>query len=761
VSRRLTLHVPHVLLASLCLGVALANAARPSPAALVAAGCGLALAAAVLGGWRRVALVALTLALAGWWWGSLRLAAIDRSVLAGEIGRVAAARVVVTGPARRSRYALRVPARAVRFGETDVREPVQLQLPPERAPPQGAVLELTGQLVAPRGAEDGFDERTWLRRHGVHVVLRADSWRIVGHRGGVGGIADRIRSAIAAAVGSGVDGERRAVLLGVVLGEDEGIETGLRDDFRASGLYHLLAVSGQNVALVAGGALLLAWLLGIPRLVGELCALVAIVGYVLAVGAQPSVIRAGVAGVLASLAWICARERDRWWFLLLGALVLLAWNPYTLFDAGFQLSFAAVVAIFTLVAPLLRWLEGYPVPRALRGAAAVSAACGIATAPILLVQFGAVPVYSVLSNAIAAPVAAPLLGLGLLAAAVDPLFPDVATLLSWVDGWLAAYLALCARMVAALPYARLSTRPAAIVTAVAVAVLVMLRQARRHGHGGLVIAAVCLCACALVAWRIAPTGLPPPKPPTGLRVTFLDVGQGDATLVQGPAGALLVDEGPPDAHVEHQLDRLGVQSLALIVLTHPQTDHVGGARDVIAGTRVGLVLDPRQPTSVPAEQAALTEARARRVPVVTARLGMTYAMGRVRLRVLWPDGPGLSSQDPNDHAVVCIVSYGETDVLLTADAESNVLLPLRLPPVEVLKVSHHGSDDPLLPELLTRIRPHVAVISVGAGNSYGHPTPATLATLNTASGLLVYRTDRDGAVTVESDGRRISVATEH
>ena len=153
-----------------------------------------------------------------------------------------------------------------------------------------------------------------------------------------------------------------------MLGDDQGLSASLRDDFRASGLYHLLAVSGQNVVLIVVGVLAVCWLAGIPRLIGELAALAAIGAYVLAVGPQPSVIRAGVSGALGSLAWIAARERDRWHFLLLGALVLLAWNPYTLLDAGFQLSFAAVAAIFVLVPPLERRLEGYPLPDSLRGA---------------------------------------------------------------------------------------------------------------------------------------------------------------------------------------------------------------------------------------------------------------------------------------------------------------------------------------------------------------------------------------------------------
>ena len=498
--------------------------------------------------------------------------------------------------------------------------------------------------------------------------------------------------------------------------------------------------------------LLVAWLLGIPRMAGQMGALAAIGAYVLAVGAQPSVVRAGVAGGLASLAWMCARERDRWWFLLLGALVLLAWSPYNLLDPGFQLSFVAVAAIFTLVPRLMNRFEGYPLPRPAAAVVAVSIACGVATAPILLFQFGSVPAYSVIANAMAAPVVAPLLGIGLLSAALHPFVPDVAALLSWLDGWLAAYLVVCARAVSALPYAQLST-PAVLAGGLLVAAAIVV--ARRSRTAAALAAVAALVA---IAWHAAPAPVVPP--PSGLRVTFLDVGQGDATLLQVPQGAMLVDQGPPEADVAGQLRRFGIRELSLLVLTHPQRDHVGGAADVLSSSRVRIVLDPRLASSVPEERAALTEAKERRVPVVTARPGLEYAIGKLRVRILWPDGPGVPSEDPNLRATVCLVSYGETDVLLGADAESPVLLPLRLPPVEVLKVSHHGSADAMLPALLEEMRPRVAVISVGEGNTYGHPTPETLAQLNAAPGLAVYRTDRDGAVTIESDGRRLSVATE-
>jgi len=459
VSRLAAYRLPQLFAAALCTGLAAANVARPPPVGLWLCAGTLILFAALPDMRIRLCALAGVLLLAGWLWSSARLNAFDASVLSGSVGMSARARATVTGPLHHGRFDLRGPAVAVRFGGTEVREPVLLRLPRGRAPPQGAIVEGIGQLSEPRGPKNGFDERTWLRRHGVHVVLRLAAVRIVGHRGGLGGIADGVRRRLQVSVARGLNGERAAVVEGVVLGEDSGLSDELRQRFRAAGLYHLLAVSGQNVALVAGGALLLAWLLGLPRFGGQLGALAAIGAYVLAVGAQPSVVRAGVAGALGSLAWLTARAPDRWHFLLVGAIVLLGWNPYTLLDAGFQLSFAAVIGIFVLVPRFARFLEGYPLGRPLRFVVAVSAACGLATAPIAWAHFHSLQLLTVPANALAAPAAVSLLWLALASAAVAPLSPSAATALAWLNGWCAAYLAGVARVIGGLPFAQIqSTR---------------------------------------------------------------------------------------------------------------------------------------------------------------------------------------------------------------------------------------------------------------------------------------------------------------
>jgi competence protein ComEC len=476
-----TVRTPSLLVGALCLGVAGATLCRVAAHTAAAAGAA-AVAAALAARDRRARLVAsaCAVALGGWWWGSHRLAVLDRSVLAARVGTAERAVVEIEEPPRPGRYKTRVRALVVRWGDLRPREPVLLELPPGRAPPQGATLSLLGQLRPPRGPSHGFDERTWLRRHGVHVVLRVETWSVVGRRGGLGAVADHLHAWLARDGAPGLQGERKAVLEGVVLGEDQGLSDTLKQRFRASGLYHLLAVSGSNVMVVAGGALGLLLLCGVSRLWAEAAALAAIGAYVLAVGPQPSVLRAGVGGALLSLAWLSGRQRDAWHALLVAAAVLLAWNPYLLLDAGFQLSFAAVLSIFLVAPRLRRALDGYPLPHGLRTGVAISAACSLGTAPVSWFQFHQVSLVAVPANAAAAPAVVPMLGLALLSAALAPVARPLALVLAEPNGWCAAYLAGCARLFGGLPGAQV--RSPATAAALAAGTLLAAAYAWQRGE---------------------------------------------------------------------------------------------------------------------------------------------------------------------------------------------------------------------------------------------------------------------------------------
>jgi competence protein ComEC len=661
------------------------------------------------------------------------LRALAADPLAGRIGTELEARAVVTGPVSIGQWDRRAIAH-VDGADVLLRGAASFET--------GDVLDLRGRLRAPDPPDaGGFDERTWLARQGVHEVLRASSITVVGRRGGAWGALDRIRAGARAALHvSGGDGE--AVSDGVVLGGDDGLSQGTRDAFRASGLGHLLAVSGQNVVLLIAAVLAVAAVLGVGRAPALGAAIAVTLSYVLVVGPGASVVRAGVSGVVVALAWLANRPASRWHVLAVAAAACLWLDPWSVLEPGFQLSFAAVVAILTIAPRALGWLEGTSCPARLREPIAVSAACTLATAPIAWLQFDrAALLGSLPANLAALPAVAPLLWLGVAAALVHPLAPAAAVPLAVAASVLGDYLVAVARAGAWLD-------AVALVPVLALAALAAaLTAGRRRGPVRLGLVALAVVLGATVGSRLAGGPHRVRAPPSALRVTFLDVGQGNATLLEAPGFAALVDAGPPDADVAGQLLARGVDRLDALVLSHPQADHVGGAAAVLERLQVRRVLDPQIPSSDRAELAALAAARRRDVPIVQARAGLVVRAGNVSLRVLGPRHvvPG---EDPNLAAVVAVAEEGSCRVLLPADAEAPVELPLDPPRVQVLEVAHHGSADPDLPALLRTVRPALAVISVGAHNSYGHPAPATLAAL-AAAGVPVRRTDRDGEVEVD------------
>jgi competence protein ComEC len=274
------------------------------------------------------------------------------------------------------------------------------------------------------------------------------------------------------------------------------------------------------------------------------------------------------------------------------------------------------------------------------------------------------------------------------------------------------------------------------------------------GLATLVAVLAALGPAVLGRQRVAPR-----VPDATLRVTALDIGQGDATLLQAGGHAVLVDAGPAGAGVVGELRAAGVGRLDVLVVTHPQADHEGGAPAVLSALPVGLLLDGRGGDRSPASLALEGPLRGRATRVVAARAGQLLRAGPLTLRVLWPPpGPAPAGLDPNDRAIVAVAGAFGGRALLTADAESPVIAPLDPGPVDVLKVSHHGSADPGLPALLQRLQPRIALVEVGRHNSYGHPVPATMRTLATTVPI-VRRTDQDGTTRVDLHAGAATVVT--
>ena len=568
--------------------------------------------------------------------------------------------------------------------------------------------------------------------------------------------AQTLRSGLREAA-SVLDPEPRGLVPALVVGDTDGLPPQVVDEFQAAGLAHLLAVSGTNLAVVCIAVLLLLRTMRCGPRTAAAGAMVALVGFVVLAGPEPSVLRAGVMGAVGLLALAIGRQRAAFPALSMAVIVLVLWDPAMAVSIGFALSVLATGGL-VLIAP--RWAErlaGRGVPRGLAEALAAPAAAHLVTAPVVAGFAGEVSVVAVVANLLAAPVVAPATVLGVLAAVVAPLAPWLAELLVRLAGPEADWLILVAGHAADVPGAVIAWPSGwlgGVLLAGCVTLLVVaLRRRRLRVLVGVVLAGLLV---VVIPVRV----IAPGWPPDGWAVVACDVGQGDAlVLATGEAGrAVVVDVGPEVAPLAACLDRLDVSRVPLVVLSHLHADHIGGLDAVLADRAVGAVaVSPaREPRW--AWEEVRRKARDTGVPVVQLAAGQRLVWSELVIEVLAPDEeevmPAAESDgtEINNASLVLLAATPAGRVLLSGDVELAAqarLLDARVDlSADVIKVPHHGSRY-TSPELFAAVRPRIAMVSVGSRNRYGHPSPVTLRTLERL-GVLVLRTDIVGDTAIVS-----------
>ncbi|QHC59207.1 ComEC/Rec2 family competence protein [Rathayibacter sp. VKM Ac-2760] len=565
---------------------------------------------------------------------------------------------------------------------------------------------------------------------------------------GVAAVAELLRSGFLARTAA-LGGDVAGLLPGLATGDTTALPADLEEDMRTASLTHLTAVSGANCAVVVAAGWLVAALLGAGRRLRTVAALVVLLAFVVLVTPEPSVVRAAAMATVVLLARLGRRSGAAVPALLASVLLLVLVDPAIASRLGFVLSVLATGGLLLAAEPIARRLQDV-LPRPLALLVAVPLAAQLACQPAVLLIDPSIPVYGVLANLLAEPAAPAATGLGLIGCLLAPWWPagaDVAIRLAAVPAW---WIASIARAVATWPSPRIAWLPGGVgllaLTLLTALALLLVTRSRRLVLPRRVAATV--LAGALVvggASSVAAPLLRSAAVPSDWRVAMCDIGQGDAVLVRGDAGVLLVDTGPLPERLDACLRLLGLDRLELLVLTHYDLDHVGGVGAVVGRVDEALV-GPVADEGDERDRAALDGGGAL---VREAARGDSGSLGSLHWRVLWPE-PG-STLRGNEASVTLRVDIaadargGPLSLAMLGDlgAEAQGRIA-RLDPgrVDVVKVAHHGSADQA-PALYDALGARIGLVSVGADNTYGHPT-ASLLTLLADRGTRALRTDLEG-----------------
>lgn len=607
---------------------------------------------------------------------------------------------------------------------------------------------------------------------------------------GAGDLAARLRTGLRES-SAWLWPEAAGLLPGIVIGDRSALNAELEAAMKATGLTHLTAVSGANCSLILGGVILLCRSLRMPRWPAAGTAGCVLLAFVSVVGADPSVLRAAVMGLIGVAAVLSGRPGRTGMYLCVAVIALLAMDPWLSDSFAFILSVLATSGLVLFGKRCAEWLGNW-MPPAFAQAVAVPVSAQLFCAPVVVLLQPQLTSYSLPANLLVAPVMAVATIVGTLILPALILAPAVVPALVAVAGLACQWIALVALFCSSLPGATLpwpdGPGGVALMAALSLAVIALLWTAahrrvlsdlaRRLGAAApawvqrrrRLVSLGKYIALFLTAGLVA-AGLAAVPAAAGLlhqvrdwKLVACDVGQGDGLVVRTNArSAIVIDAGPEPALMRRCLDDLSVTVVDLLVLTHFHADHYGGTAGVLDGRKVTAALVSAAAGPLPAsiEQ----QLRKGAVPVERVAAGVDRSTGPVRWQVLWPLPPSspvpAAPDDQNNASVVLSMQIdagegGPLTVLLSGDLESDAAArmmadPVRRPGhVDVLKVAHHGARNGGT-QVLETVRPRLAVVSVGAGNDYGHPAPSTLDALE-AIHAQVARTDKKGRVYVDKKG---------
>ncbi|MGB5951559.1 MAG: ComEC/Rec2 family competence protein, partial [Ornithinimicrobium sp.] len=577
--------------------------------------------------------------------------------------------------------------------------------------------------------------------------------------------ADYVRERLRVAVDA-LPADARGLIPGLVIGDTSLTPPDLSEAMLDTGMSHLSAVSGSNVAIVLGAVVLFSRWVGVPRRWRAPLGALALIAFVVLCRPEPSVLRAGVMGLIGLAGLSTVRRSATVPALAAAILILLCIDPALARSYGFALSCVATLGLVVFARP---WADGIaralPARAAVLGdAVAIPLAAQVVCAPIIVLLQGDIAVIAVLANLLAAPMVALTTVSGIAVAITASIWLPLGSVVAWLAALPALWIAGVARMCAKVPFGHIDWFDGALgawsLAAVSIVVVLTLPWLNHHIRRRRSIA---LLAVVVLLALSVPLPNSASWPPDRSVVVACNVGQGDAFVVPTPPqSAVVIDVGPEDGRLVQCLHDLDIVQIEAIVLSHFHADHVGGLHAVLAEFEVAAAyLTPvLEPATAADEVHALLHAA--HVPTRAVQAGDTLALGAVQASVVWPRLPMSRHAESlaNNSSLVLDLHTAGVRILFTGDIEAmaaaRVRQALRGQRFDVLKVPHHGSADQNR-ELLSGSGASVALIGVGEDNSFGHPTASAIALLR-QSGMRVARTDLNGdiAVVATSDGLAIA-----